>query len=49
LGQELCQVDAADVTKLIELGAAGEPVSQYHRVLRGAADGGQQGGLGDGS
>jgi hypothetical protein len=48
-GQELCQVDAADVAQLVELGAAGEAVGQHDRVLRGAADGGQQGGLGDGA
>ena len=39
---------AADVAELIELGAAGEPVGQDHGVWWGVADGGQQGGLGDG-
>ena len=46
-GQELGQVGAADVGELVELGAAGEPVGQHHRVP-GVAHGGQQGGLGDG-
>ena len=45
--QELGQVGAGDVGELVELGAAGEPVGQHHRVL-GVAHGGQQGGLGDG-
>ena len=46
-GQELGQVDTADVGELVELGAAGEAVSQDHRVL-GVAHGGQQGGFRDG-
>jgi RNA polymerase sigma factor (sigma-70 family) len=46
-GQELGQVSAADVGELVELGPAGEPVGQHHRVL-GVAHRGQQGGLGDG-
>jgi RNA polymerase sigma factor (sigma-70 family) len=46
-GQELGQVGAADVGKLVELGTAGEAVGQHHRVL-GVAHRGQQGGLGHG-
>jgi hypothetical protein len=46
-GQELGQVGAGDVGELVELGAAGEPVGQHHRVL-GVVHRGQQGGLGDG-
>ena len=38
-------MDAADLAELVELGAAGEPVGQHHRVLARVAHGGQQDGL----